>query len=121
MKINYEGTFPQAPDMPLRARLGWEYLFGTERPDWACVHTTDGMWIVTDEACDLDNAMVYPDDDALVEWLDHVAKENLDDNSVEFLSCFVRIPALVTPEVASAMKKVIEADDPDIQGKPTEE
>ena len=58
MKINYEGTFPQAPDMPLRARLGWEYLFGTERPDWACVHTTDGMWIVTDEACDLDNARV---------------------------------------------------------------
>ena len=80
-------------------RLGWEYLFGTEHPDWACVHTTDGMWIVTDEACDLDNAMVYPDDDAFVEWLDNVAKENLDDNSVEFLSCFVRIPALITPEV----------------------
>ena len=76
---------------------------------------------MTDEACDLDNAMVYPDDDAFVEWMDHVAKENLDDNSVEFLSCFVRIPALVTPEVAFTMKKVIEADDPDLRGQSTEE
>lgn len=28
MKINYEGTFPQAPDMPLRARLGGSTFLG---------------------------------------------------------------------------------------------
>lgn len=108
MKFSYEGTFPEAPEMPLRARLGWEYFFGADHPDWGCVRTSDGMWIVTDEACDLDNATVYPDDNAFIDWLDSVAKENLNDSPVEFLSCFVRLRELITPEVALAMKKVVE-------------
>ena len=108
LKFSFEGTFPNAPEMPLRAKLGWEYFFESNHPDWGCVHTADGMWIVTDEACDLDNAMIYPNDESFIEWLDSVATENLNDSPVEFLSCFVHIRELVTQEVASAMKKVIE-------------
>lgn len=104
MKFDFDGTMPEQPELNIRAQMGWEYFFGN-RSDWACVHTDNGMWILTDESCNLDHALIYPDDEALEEWLDAVAREHLNDAPEQFLAQFVTIKGLMTPEVARAMKK----------------
>ena len=109
MKFDFEGSYPKMPVMTLRERLGWEYFFGPH-PTWACIRTGDGVWIVTDEACDLDNAIVYPDDDAFTAWLDQTAKENLEEDPVGFFSQFVKVEGLVTEETAQAMKEAVLED-----------
>ena len=57
MKFDFDGTMPEQPELNIRAQMGWEYFFGN-RSDWACVHTDNGMWILTDESCNLDHALI---------------------------------------------------------------
>ena len=110
MKNQFSGTFPNPPEMGLRAQLGWEYFFGEDHPGWACVQTDDGAWIVTDENCDLDTAMLHPDDETFIEWLEDVVTEHLEADPVAFLSTFTSIPGLITPAVAEAMVQAIKSD-----------
>lgn len=115
MRFEYQGTYPDAPEMNLRAKLGWEYFFG-KRPDWACVKTCDGNWIVTDESCDLDEATIFPDDEEFVSWLDETAKEHLENDPVEFLRYFSTMPELLTEKAVAAMKEAVEEDDREYTG-----
>lgn len=89
---------PQPPSLSLRAKLSWHYFF---EAGWEVVHTGDGPYIVTDEALELENATLFPDEDAFVSWLETVCCEHLNDDPVGFLQNFVSIPELINEEVAS--------------------
>ena len=108
--MTFTAAFPNPPVMSLKARLSWEYFFGFSCGGWAAVHTQDGCWIVTDEACDLATASVYPDDDSFIDWLESVADDHLGDDRVEFLQSFCRLPELVNDCVAREMEKVIASE-----------
>ena len=110
MRFEYKGTFPQPPEMGLKARIGWEYFFAKNHPDWACVHTHDGMWIVCDDDCDLDKATIHTSDEEFIGWLEEIADEYLREKPVEFLSRFVTVEGLLTKKVAQAMLETIEDD-----------
>ena len=58
----FTAPLPNPPSMNLRARLAYIYFFGDGNCNtggWACAHTQDGCWIVTDESCDLTQASIY--------------------------------------------------------------
>lgn len=71
------------------------------------MRTSDGCWVVTDEACELENAMIYPDEESFVAWLESVADDHNNDDRVEWFRRFVRIPELVDDSVARNMEKII--------------
>lgn len=108
-QFNYTGSFPQPPEMPLRARLAWEHYF-RGGPDWACSRTDEGCWIVTDKKNDLDHAQIFPDDEAFISWLDNHGREHLEADALTFLRTFVLIDELVDDDVVKAMKGVIDND-----------
>ena len=105
--MTFTASFPDPPEMSLKARLAWEYFFGSCCGGWACVRAVDGVWIITDEACDLDNAMIYPDDESFVSWLESVADDHISDDRVEWFRGFVRVPELVDNDVALAMEHLL--------------
>ncbi len=103
MQSTFTGTLGKMPEMSIQTKLGWEYLFDEDNPSWSCIRNNDGNWIVTDEANDLDHAMVFPDDDTLEIWLEDTVKENLSDNPAEFLSKIVKPSWLITDNVVNAI------------------
>jgi len=105
--MTFTASFPDPPEMSLKARLTWEYFFGKSCGGWACARTSDGVWITTDEACDLDNARIYPDDESFVSWLESVADDHIDDDRVEWFRNFTKIPELVDNDVALAMERLL--------------
>lgn len=103
-------TFNASPttkpnNLSLRARLAWSYFFEN---GWACIHTADDAWIVTDESCDLERSMVFPDEEAFVSWLEETCSSHLADDPVAFLQTFCSIPELIMPSVAEAMLLALE-------------
>lgn len=94
-------------NMSLKARLAWEYFFGTSCGGWALAHTADGCWIVTDEACDLEQASIYPDDDSFIDWLESVADDHITDDRVEWFRQFVAVKELIDNDVALAMERLL--------------
>ena len=105
--MTFTASFPDPPEMSLKARLPWEYFFGKCCGGWACARTSDGVWITTDEACDLATASVYPDDDSFIGWLESVADDHIDDDRVRWFQGFVRVPELVDDSVAKCMEKIV--------------
>ena len=105
--MTFTASFPDPPEMSLKARLTWEYFFGKCCGGWACARTSDGVWIITDEACDLATASVYPDDDSFIGWLESVADDHLSDDRVGFLQNIVSLRELVDDEVARAMEHLL--------------
>lgn len=105
--MTFTASFPDPPQMSLKARLAWEYFFGSCCGGWAVARTSDGIWLITDEACDLDNAMIYPDDESFVSWLESVADDHISDDRVEWFRGFVRVPELVDNDVALAMEHLL--------------
>lgn len=105
--MTFTASFSNPPEMPLKARLSWEYFFGLSCGGWAAVKTQAGCWIVTDESCDLTQARIYPDDDSFFEWLESVADEHLGEDRVGFLQNFSSIKELITDTVAQEMVKII--------------
>ena len=106
----FTAPLPNPPSMNLRARLAYICFFGDGNcytGGWACAHTQDGCWIVTDESCDLTQASIYPDDDSFIEWLESVATEHLEDDRVEFFKLFCSVKELVNDEVARAMERLL--------------
>lgn len=63
--------------------------------------------IVTDEACNLDTASIYPDDDSFIAWLEAVAEDHIGDDRVEWFRSFVAVPELIDNDVAVAMEKIV--------------
>ena len=97
--MTFTGTMADPPaNMSLRAKLSWHYFFNG---GWAVVRTGDGCFIVTDEALELENASIYPDEDAFICWLETVCSDHLNDDPVGFLSCFCSLPELINEDVAS--------------------
>ena len=102
--IEFSASVPSPPKgLSLKAKLAWEYFFGSSCGCWCCARTSDCSWIITDEAANLDAAMVYPDDDAFIDWLEATADEHLTEDPVGFLRCFVLIPEIIDDFVAEAM------------------
>lgn len=96
------------PNLSLKARLAWSCFFEN---GWAVVKTQDGAYITTDEALDLDTATVFPDEDALISWLEATASDHLSDDPVSFLRLFTSIPELITENIAMEMAKIIASED----------
>lgn len=102
--MTFTGTVAAMPDgMSLKARLSWHYFFNG---GWAVVKAGD-CYICTDEGMDLTTATVFPDEDALVEWLEAVTTEHMEDDRIGFLQTFTSIPELITDTVAREMEKLI--------------
>ena len=95
---------PQPEGLSLKARLCWSYFFDN---GWAVVRTNTGVYIITDEACELERSEIFPDEESLISWLESVADEHLEDDPKNFLSCFVSIPDLLSPAVIDEMKKLV--------------
>ena len=112
--MTFTASFPTLPEnMSLKARLAYIYFFGDGKSyfgGWACVRTAEGVWIITDEACDLSSASVYPDDDSFVAWLETVVEDHLGDDRIGFLQNFCHVRELINDEVARAMEKLINID-----------
>lgn len=103
--MTFTGTMATMPEgMSLKARLAWEYFFNG---GWAVVRTESGEFICCDEALDLTTATIFPDEDALIFWLEAVTTEHLEDDRIGFLSQFVSIPELMNECVAREMEKLI--------------
>ena len=111
MKLTFTATSPAPPDgISLKATLSYLYFFGDSHLNlrsWQCVRTCSGSWIVTDEACDLDECSVYPYDESFMLWLETVADEHLNDDPVEFLRNFVAVGELISPSVAEEIMKLL--------------
>lgn len=102
--MTFTGTqAPQPPNLSLKARLAWKYFFDG---GWAVVKA-GGCYICTDEGMNLTTATVFPDEDALISWLEAVATEHLEDDRISFLSCFCTVKELITDTVAREMEKLI--------------
>ena len=105
--MTFTGTQAAPPDnLSLRTRLAWKYFFDG---GWAVVKTSDGCYIVTDEALDLTTAAIYPDEEALISWLEATASDHLSDDRIGFLSLFCSIKELITDAVAREMENIINA------------
>ena len=102
---------PTPPEnMSLKARLAYIYFFGDGKSNfggWACARTGEGVWVVSDEACELDWASIYPDDDSFVAWLEAVADDHISDDRVEWFRGFVSVPELVDDDVGKLMEKIV--------------
>lgn len=107
--MTFTAQYPDPPEMSLKARLAWEYFFGSCCGGWAVAHTADDAWIITDEACSLDTAMVYPDEASFIDWLESVAQEHISENRLEWFRSFAKVPELVDDNVALCMEKIVSA------------
>lgn len=88
--MTFTATMADPPTkLSFRAKLSWEYYFGSVG-GWAVVKTGDGCYIVTDKALELENASIYPDEDAFISWLEAVCDDHMDDDRIGFLSLFCR-------------------------------
>ena len=105
--MTFIASFPDPPEMSLKAQLAWEYLFGASCGGWAVANTEDGCWIVADERCALESANIYPDDDSFICWLEAVTQQHLEDDHIRFLGCFCSIKELISDEVARAMEQLL--------------
>ena len=86
MTIYHEitGVGAERPDgMNTKAQLSWSYWF--EGHGHVCIQTDDDAFIVMDERRDLRHAMVFPDCDALIGWLEATADEYMEDDPVGYL------------------------------------
>ncbi len=90
--------------MSLKAQLAWDYFFEN---GWAVTRTDDGIYIVTDEACDLYTAGIYSDEEALIDWLEEATEENLKDDPEDYLRTFVSIRGLLSTDVVAAMIELV--------------
>ena len=107
--MNFTASEPEMPlNLTLRAKLAWIYFFTGSIPQleasrfsWEAIHTDSGSWIITDEACDLDTAQIFPDEESFIDWLESTASSHLSDDPVGFLQNFVSVRDLITPEVAA--------------------
>ena len=103
--MTFTGTIASMPKgMSFKARLAWKFFFDG---GWAIVRVENGEYVVTDEGMDLTTATVFPDEDALISWLDTVTTEHLEGNRIGFLSLFCSIPELITDTVAREIEKVV--------------
>ncbi len=109
MKHFFDGTRPAKPDMTLRGKLGWDYLFRSCA--WACVCNEKGQWIVTDASYDLDHALIFDDDASFVSWLKNYVSQRLSANVRDYLAHFSSVPELITDNVAKAMLEAIQEDE----------
>lgn len=92
--LTFYGSEASQPDgMSLKAQLAWDYFFEN---GWAVTRTEDGAYIVTDEACDLSTAGIYPDEESLITWLEEATEENLKDDPEDYLRTFVSIRGLLS-------------------------
>ena len=104
--MTFTATMADMPsNLSLKARLAWKYFF---EDGWAVIHTGDGSYIVTDESLELENATIFPDEDAFVSWLEATASSHINDDPVGFLRGFVSVPELVTESVAREIMKALE-------------
>lgn len=107
----FTASIPTPPEnMSLKARLAYIYFFGDGKLNnggWAVAHTADGCWIVTDEACSLETASVYPDDDSFTAWLEAMAEDHICNDRVEWFRSFVVVKELVDNAVAVAMERIV--------------
>lgn len=104
--IEFTANIPTPPDnLSLKARLGYKYFFES---GWAAIHNESDVWIVTDEACNLDKSLIFPDTDDFISWLEGVVDDHLSDDPVRFLRLFVSIPDLIDTFVAEAIIDIIE-------------
>ena len=103
--LTFYGSEASQPDgMSLKAQLAWSYFFEN---GWAVTRTEDGVYIVTDEACDLSTAGIYPDEEALIAWLEEATEENLNDDPEDYLRTFVSIRGLLSTDVVAAMIELV--------------
>ena len=116
--MNFYGSEALQPDgLSLKAQLAWSYFFEN---GWAVTRTESGVYIVTDEACDLSIAGIYPDEEALIAWLEEATEENLKDDPEDYLRSFVSIRGLLSPSVITAMIELIDpSSSPDSPAAPT--
>ena len=105
--MTFTASMATPPPMSLKARLAWEHFFGAACGGWACARTADSAIVVTDEACDLEQASIYPDDDSFPAWLEAVAEDHMEDDRVEWFRSFVVGTELVDNDVALAMEKIV--------------
>lgn len=105
MKIEFTADTPNPPEnMSLKGRLGYKYFFES---GWACCHNESDIWIVTDEACNLDKSLIFPDTESFISWLEGTVDDHLCDDPVRFLRLFVSVPDLIDTFVAEAMVDII--------------
>lgn len=98
-------------DLSLKASLAWDYYeFNVGERNWFCVETMDGGIIVTDESRSLDNAFVFPDYDAFLEWLESDATGKLvEDPAAYFHDCGIVPDNLLSDAVVQALLATINA------------
>ena len=85
MIVNLTGAAIDRPEnMSIKANLAWDYL-QINSGGWVVVSAGMYELIAMDEGCDLNNSIVFCDEDDLVEWLNQTADDAISDNSVEFL------------------------------------
>lgn len=83
--IEIEGNSAEKPEgMSVKAQMAWDYFFDH---GWACIKTGGDQFVVVDESFDLTNAELFPDEEALIEWLEAVADEHMEDcdAAIDFL------------------------------------
>ena len=100
---------PPPESMSLSARLAWKYFFEN---GWAITETEDGIYIVTDEACELETAHVYPDEESLISWLEDTTARIMEDDPEDFLRNFVTVPELASASFVEVLQQMLEAERP---------
>ena len=93
--------------MSLSARLAWKYFFEN---GWSIIRTENGMYIVMDEACDLETAQIHPDKESLVSWLEGTTARIMEDDPEDFLRNFVSVPELASEPFVKVLKDMLEAE-----------
>ena len=108
--MTFTGKQADPPDqMSLSARLAWKYFFEN---GWAIVRTEDGVYIVMDEACELETAHVYPDEESLLVWLEDTTSRIMEDDPEDFLRNFVTVPELASEGFVEVLKDMLDAERP---------
>ena len=106
--MTYTGKQALPPeDMSLSARLAWKYFFEN---GWSIIRTENGMYIVMDEACDLETAQMHPDEESLISWLEDTTSRIMDDDPEDFLRNFVTVPELASEPFVEVLKEMLEAE-----------
>lgn len=114
MKIKFTAEAMKKPkNMSTLAELAWNY-FDFPCGTW-CVAKANDTVIVTDESADFDSAVVFPDKDSFLDWLEHTAEANLCcvEDARSFLIAAGAIgEAIATDEVVQAvMDKLLPHED----------